>query len=640
MCGIAGILNLSLDPAAHLDRLEAMSARLVHRGPDSHGAFTLPHLGLAIRRLSIIDLETGDQPLSNETGEVTLVFNGEIYNYRELRKKLLDRGHRFKTRSDGEVIAHLYEERGPDFVRELNGMFAIALWDNRAKRLVLARDRAGEKPLYYWRRGTTLAFASEIKALFEYPDVSRAPDFDALTSYFFYGYFPAPASAFREIRKLPAAHRMVVEGGEFRIEQYWRLLDFWRTAGGPPAASFREEEVVEELRGRIREAARSRLVSDVPLGVFLSGGVDSSTLAALMSELTPQGGAVNSFSVSFREKSFNEEPNAEQVAKHFHTRHHSVDASEAALRESLLTLAGLLDEPLADPAVLPTHLMSGFARREIKVAFSGEGSDELFGGYPTYLGAKLAAYYLRLPGFLRRQFFERLARHLPVSSSAVPGGLFLRRFFAHAERKPAERHLIWFGMFAPAELEVLFSPGWPAPKGASAGIFAPLKRVLEGAHFDDVVAEMLFLDFRLYLEDNLLVKTDRASMACSLELRSPYLDHRLVEFAAGLPSSVRLRGFELKSLMKKAVEKWLPPPIVYRQKRGFSVPIADWMRGEWRPLVDSTLAAEKLKRQGLFDTGTVRGLLNEHWAGRADNRKTLWTLLTFQLWFDRWVERN
>jgi asparagine synthase (glutamine-hydrolysing) len=638
MCGIAGILNLRLEPAAHLDRLEAMSARLVHRGPDSHGAFTLPHLGLAIRRLSIIDLETGDQPLSNETGEVTLVFNGEIYNYLELRQGLAERGHRFKTRSDGEVIAHLYEERGPDFVRELNGMFAIALWDDRAMRLVLARDRAGEKPLYTWRRGPTLVFASEIKALFEHPEVGRGPDFDALTSYFFYGYFPAPASAYAEIQKLPAAHRMVVERGEVRIEPYWRLLDTWRTAGGPPQASFREEEVVEELRRRIREAAVSRLVSDVPLGIFLSGGVDSSTLAALMSELTP--GAVNSFSVSFREKSFNEEPYADEVAKRLRTRHHSVEASEAALRESLLALSDHLDEPLADPAILPTHLMSCFARKEIKVAFSGEGSDELFGGYPTYLGAKLAAYYLHLPRFLRRQFFERLARHLPVSTGAVPGGLFLRRFFAQAERNPPERHLIWFGMFAPAELDQLFSPGWPGPKPASAGIFAPLERVLEGAHFDDVVAETLFLDFRLYLEDNLLVKTDRASMACSLELRTPYLDHRLIEYAAALPASLRVRGFELKSLMKKAVEKWLPRSIVYRQKRGFSVPIAQWMRREWRPLVDSTLAAEKLKRQGVFDAAFVRRLLDEHWAGRADHRKTLWTLFTFQLWFDRWVERN
>ena len=638
MCGISGILNLALEPAAHLERLEAMSARLVHRGPDSQGKFVLPHLGLAIRRLSIIDLETGDQPLSNETGEVTLVFNGEIYNYREIRDGLQKRGHRFKTRSDGEVIAHLYEERGADFVRELNGMFAIALWDDRAERLILARDRAGEKPLYYWQRGRSLLFASEIKALFEYPEVSRALDFDALTEYFFYGYFPAPASPYAEIRKLPAAHRMVVERGEARIEPYWRLLDYWRAPGGPPASTFREEDVIEELRGRIREAAISRLVSDVPLGVFLSGGVDSSTLAALMSELTP--GAVQSFSVSFREKSFNEEPFAEQVARHLHTRHHSVEASQAALAESLLTLAGHLDEPLADPAVLPTHLMSRFARRDIKVAFSGEGSDELFGGYPTYLGAKLAPYYLRLPSFLRRRFYERLAASLPVSSGAVPGSLFLARFFAHAERPPAERHQVWFGMFGPGELDRLFSPHWPGPKPASARIFAPLERVLEGVRFDDVVAETLFLDFRLYLEDNLLVKTDRASMACSLELRTPYLDHRLVEYAAGLPASLRVRRLQLKYIMKKAVEKWLPGSIVYRQKRGFSVPIAEWMRREWRPLLDSTLAEEKLKRQGLFDVRSVRSLLQEHWAGRADNRRTLWTLLAFQLWYDRWIERQ
>ncbi|MFB3921707.1 MAG: asparagine synthase (glutamine-hydrolyzing) [Terriglobia bacterium] len=634
MCGICGILNLKLDPLAHRERIDAMSARIVHRGPDSHGKFVLPHLALAIRRLSIIDLATGDQPLSNESGDVTLVFNGEIYNYRELRGPLLERGHKFKTQSDGEVIAHLYEERGPDFVRELNGMFALALWDGRAKRLVLARDRAGEKPLYYWRGNDTLVFGSEIKSLFEYPGLSRRMDPEALAQYFFYGYFPAPRSVYAEIKKLPAAHTMVVEGGEIRIDCYWRLQDHLRPPGGPRVSSRDEAELVEELRGRLREAAISRLVSDVPLGVFLSGGVDSSTLVATMSELTP--GNVNTFSVAFPEKSFNEEPYANLVARHFRTKHHVLPAGESNLREALDILAGHLDEPVADPAVIPTYLLSRFARTEIKVALSGEGSDELFGGYPTYMGARLAEYYLRLPRLIRRQFFDRLKRFLPVSSTAVPKGLFLRRFLTHAERDPAERHHIWFGMFNPAELDQLFSPEWGGPQPPSSVIFDPLERILEGARFDEPVAEMLYLDFRMYLEDNLLVKIDRASMACSLELRTPFLDHRLVEFAAGLPASLRVRRFQLKYLLKKAVEKWLPHEIVYRQKRGFSVPIASWMKGGLRGLLDETFAEQKLKHDGLFNAVFVRRLLEEHWSGRADHRKTLWTLLAFQLWYDRW----
>ena len=655
MCGICGILNLSLEPARNRERIDAMSKRIEHRGPDSHGKFELPHMALAIRRLSIIDLATGDQPLSNENGEVTLVFNGEIYNYRELRRALIDRGHCFRTQSDGEVIVHLYEDRGPDFVRELNGMFAIALWDQRRGRLVLARDRAGEKPLYYWRRGDLLVFGSEIKALLEYPGISREPDPRAAVEYFLYGYFPSPRSAYAAIKKLPAAHRMVVERGEIAIEPYWRLRDYLRPVGLPPPAREDDTIVVEELRRRLREAALSRLVSDVPLGVFLSGGVDSSTLVAIMSDLTP--GNVETFSVAFPEKSFNEQSYADLVAQRFHTRHHVLTADDASLREALDALVNHLDEPLADPAMLPTFLISRFARSQIKVALSGEGSDELFGGYPTYLGAQAADYYLRLPRTLRRLMREGLMRWLPVSAGAVPKGMFLRRFLANAERDPAERHEVWFGMFSPSQLDQLFTPEWLAlarsslaedgdtklSMGASSLAaatpleiaLAPTTRVLEGAHFEGTLAEVLYLDFRLYLEDNLLVKIDRASMACSLELRTPYLDHRLIEFAAGLPAALKVRRFGLKQVFKRAVEPWLPGEIVRRQKRGFSVPIARWIRGELRPFVDATLAEDKLRREGILNPAFIRRLLEEHWSGRADHRKALWAVLCFEWWRER-----
>jgi len=358
-----------------------------------------------------------------------------------------------------------------------------------------------------------------------------------------------------------------------------------------------------------------------------------------MSELTP--GNVNSFSVSFPEAAFNEEPYASLVARQFRTRHHVVTADEPALREALGILAKQLDEPIADPAVIPTFLMSRFARSQIKVALSGEGSDELFGGYPTYIGAQLAEHYLRLPDFVRHGLLQPASRLLPNSPNAVPLGMFLRRFLQNAERQPAQRHSLWFGMFSLAELDQLFLPGW---RGGHDGlpptenVFAPLARVLEGARFDSVLAEMLYVDFRMYLEDNLLVKIDRASMACSLELRTPYLDHRLVEFAAGLPSDLKVRRFRLKYILKKAVEKWLPHKIVYRQKRGFSVPIATWMRTELRPVVEQALDEDKLKRDGLFNANFVRGLLKEHLAGRADNRKTLWTLFCFQLWYDRFKD--
>lgn len=634
MCGICGYFHLQLEPEPNPDCLERMSERLLHRGPDSHGTFQLPYLGMAIRRLSIIDLQTGDQPLSNETGEVTLVFNGEIYNYPSLREQLLEHGHYLKTHSDGEAIAHLYEEKGADFVDDLNGMFAVALWDARAQRLVLARDRVGEKPLYYWLSNHTLVFGSEIKALLEYPGVSREIDPHALAQYFFYGYFPNPATAYRQITKLPGAHLLICENGNLRIEPYWQMRKYLCPPGAAQPTRQKQDEIQEELRERLREAASSRLLSDVPLGVFLSGGIDSSTIVATMSELSP--GNVKTFSVAFPDKSFNEENYAAQVARHFHTQHHVLAADKAGMKDALLFLAGHMDEPLADPAIIPTYMLSKFARPEIKVALSGEGSDELFGGYPTYLGAKLAKHYLRLPGFARAAL--RGARHLlPVTSSAVPMGLFLRRFLKHAERDAAERHQIWFGMFSPPEVNQLFSRDWSGSTPPGRHAFEPLPRILDGALFDDVISEMLYLDFRMYLEDNLLVKVDRSSMACSLELRTPFLDHRLIEFAAGLPASLKIRGFELKHIMKKAVEPWLPHNIVYRQKRGFSVPIASWMRNELRSLVDDTLGEEKLRRQGILNAPFVRSLLREHWEGKADHRKALWTLLCFQLWRDRWA---
>ncbi|MGH9435911.1 MAG: asparagine synthase (glutamine-hydrolyzing), partial [Terriglobia bacterium] len=592
-----------------------------------------PYLALAIRRLSIIDLATGDQPLSNETGGVTVVFNGEIYNYRELRRDLLDRGHQFKTQSDGEVIAHLYEERQEDFVKELNGMFAIALWDGERKRLILARDRAGEKPLYYWRRGDTLVFGSEIKALLEYPDVTREMDPGAVRQYLFYGYVPSPRSIFAGIRKLPAGYRMMVENGATRLEPYWRLADYLRPPDEPGASKAREEQWLEELRERLRDAAVSRLVSDVPLGVFLSGGVDSSTLVALMSELAP--GQVNTFSVAFREKSFNEEPHSTFVARHFRTRHRILRADRPALLGGLQALATRLDEPLADPAVVPTYLLSRFAREHIKVALSGEGSDELFGGYPTYLGEKLVPYYARLPRPVRRLLRERIVPLLPASSSAVPVSLFIARFVSHAEMESARRHQTWFGMMSPTQIEQLVAG--PRDPSACDAESEPFLDAIKGVEFENALAEALYLDFSLYLPDDLLVKIDRASMACSLELRTPFLDHRLIEFAAGLPASVKMRGFELKSLLKRAVEIWLPRRIVHRQKRGFSVPVAQWLRQELRPLVDEMLSESRLKAEGVFNPAHVRKMVEDHQTGERDHRKPLWALLCFELWREHWV---
>lgn len=612
-----------------------MAATIHHRGPDHGATYRLPHLALAIRRLSIIDLTTGNQPISNEAGDVTLVFNGEIYNFREVRKGLEERGHCFRTRSDGEVIVHLYEELGAGCVGELNGMFAIALWDAKRRRLLLARDRTGEKPLFYWQKGETLVFGSELKALLRYPGVSRELNVEALRTYFALGYFAGPESVFRGIRKLPAAHTLVVENGRITLQPYWELRNYLRPPGAPRPAPGQVEEWTRELRTRIRDAAVSRLVSDVPLGVFLSGGLDSSTLVAVMSDLTP--GNVNSFSVAFQEKSFSEAGYAQLVARRFNTRHHVMTADETALHDGLNHLAAVLDEPLADPAAIPTFLLSRFARQQVKVALSGEGSDELFGGYPTYMGARVAHAYLRLPKGMRRFVLRRLRPLLPVSSGAVPLGLFLSRFLEYVERPPAERHLTWFGVMDPDETEELFAVPGGAPGGPNP-MATLLENLLRGAEFEDTLAQLLYIDFRTYLEDNLLVKIDRASMACSLELRTPFLDHRLIQFAAALPSSLKVRGFRLKHILKDAVAPWLPAAIVKRQKRGFSVPVARLLRRELRPLIAELLAGPRLKQQGLFNAGYVERLVAEHWSGRRDHRKSLWAMLCFQLWRQHWME--
>ncbi|MGH9357170.1 MAG: asparagine synthetase B family protein, partial [Terriglobia bacterium] len=475
-----------------------------------------------------------------------------------------------------------------------------------------------------------------IKALLEYPEIARSIDDQALREYLFLGYVPAPRSIFAGIRKLPAGCWMVAEGGQITVKPYWLIEDHLLPPGNPQPTRAKEADLVKELRTRLREAAVSRLVSDVPLGVFLSGGVDSSTLVALMSELAP--GHVKTFSVTFAEKSFSEEPYSTLVAEHFHTQHHVLEVDECSLREGLNAMVRMLDEPLADPAIIPTFLISRFARPHIKVALSGEGADELFGGYPTYLGAQLARYYLRLPGFLRRQFFSRLKSLLPISSSAVPIGLFLRRFLSYAERDAAERHQTWFGMFSPEELDRIFPAAAPGHLPASRRALEPVERATEGIRFEDDLAKTLYLDFRLYLADDLLVKVDRASMACSLELRTPFLDHRLIEFAASLPVSLRVRGFQLKYLIKKAVEPWLPRQIVYRQKRGFSVPTASWLRAGLAPLLGDMLSESRLRKQGLFDPKFVRLLVEDHQQGRADNRKALWALLCFELWYAHWAK--
>jgi asparagine synthase (glutamine-hydrolysing) len=594
-----------------------MSATLVHRGPDSDGSLVDGPAGLAARRLAIIDLETGDQPISNEDSSLHVVQNGELYNYRELRTELEGAGHRFRTHGDTEVLVHLYEQHGLGFARRLRGMFAVALWDVTRQRLVLARDRYGIKPLYYRAGSGGLEFASELRAL-----PRSEIDLDALEAFLAFNSIPAPLTIFRDIRKLPPGHLLVWEHGDVRLERFARPA---------PEATERlregdEAELIEELRARLRDSVRAHLVSDVPVGVLLSGGIDSSALAALAAEETTE--PVRTFSIGFEERSFDELGDARLVADRYGTHHRElVLRPDAALL--LPALADAFDEPFADSSALPTYLVSQLAAQDVKVALSGEGGDELFGGYYTYVADLLA---LRIGGAAR--LARPLVERLPSSSARASFDYKAKRFVRAAHLPPLERHHAWKEIFsAEARAELTGRAHGFDPVDLYRSRFAET----EGA---DLLARLQDVDLGLYLVDDLLVKTDRASMAHSLEARVPYLDPAVTNLALALPPRQRVRGFRKKVLLRKAVAPLLPPQIASGKKRGFSIPAAAWLRGELEPFAREVLSADTLRRQGFFRPEAVARLLDRHVAGEEDLSRRLWGLLAFTLWHERHVERE
>jgi asparagine synthase (glutamine-hydrolysing) len=594
-----------------------MSAKLVHRGPDSDGTFADGPAALAARRLAIIDLKTGDQPISNEDGTVHVVQNGELYNYRELRAELERGGHRFRTHGDTEVLVHLYERDGLAFAHRLRGMFAVALWDVTLRRLVLARDRYGIKPLYYCADGDGLEFASELRAL-----PRGEIDLDALEAFLAFNSIPAPLTIFREARKLPPGHLLVWEGGEVRLERYARPAP-------APAEELREDdegELIEELRARLRDSVRAHLVSDVPVGVLLSGGIDSSALAALAAQETPE--PVRTFSIGFEERSFDELADARLVAERYSTRHRElVLRPDAALL--LPALADAFDEPFADSSALPTYLVSRLAAQDVKVALSGEGGDELFGGYYTYVADLLA---LRAGGLAR--LARPLVELLPTSTARASFDYKAKRFVRGAQLPPLERHHAWKEIFSPdARAELTGRRSGFDPVDLYRARFAET----EGA---ELLARLQDVDLGIYLVDDLLVKTDRASMAHSLEARVPFLDPAVTNLALALPTRHRVRGLRTKVLLRKAVAPLVPERIVRGKKRGFSIPAAAWLRGDLEPFARGMLSAETLKRQGFFRPEAVTALIDRHVAGTEDLSRQLWGLLAFTLWHERHVERE
>jgi len=643
MCGIAGILDLKGRAVEH-PVLERLCACLAHRGPDDEGIYADGNVALGQRRLSIIDLSSGRQPMSNEDGTVWVTFNGEIYNFLELRTELEAHGHRFATRSDTEVIVHAFEQYGTGCLRRFRGMFAFAIWDQKRRLLFLARDRIGKKPLFYARADGQFVFASELQALLQHPGVRSGRELDpaALDEYLTYGYIPAPGTAFRNVFKLPPAHFLTLElpepeeeGGvgavDPKVEPYWRLeytpkLDLDED----------EDEAAEALLEILTEAVRLRLIADVPLGALLSGGVDSSVVVALMSRLSDR--PVKTFSIGFDEKAFNELPYARLVARRYGTDHHELIVRARAL-DVLPTLVRHYGEPFADSSAVPSFQVAQLTRRYVTVALNGDGGDECFAGYERYLGSRLADRYQRIPRPVRVGMIEPLAALIPGTLPRRNRLSQAKRFLQVAAQPAARRYLRWVTYFTPEQKQGLYTPEFRARLGEHEGgawllhQFADVRR--EGCNRLDA---LLATDVRSYLPYDLLVKMDIATMASSLEARSPFLDHKVMEFAARLPARYKLRGTTLKYLLKKVARKLLPAANLDRRKMGFGMPVGNWMRGELRPLLDDVLLSPRALARGYFRPEAVRQLVNENAQGPHDHSNQLWALLWLELWHQEFLD--
>ena len=617
MCGISGWFVFSGEPPEP-EVLSRMLERIEHRGPDEQGRHSDGKVSLGMTRLSINDVEGGSQPYFNEDQKIVAVFNGEIYNFRELRADLEAKGHKFRSRTDGEVIVHLWEEYGSAFVEKLNGMFAIALWDGH--NLHLFRDRFGIKPLYYCVVEGIFYFASELKCLIEAKGFARRLNHSALRSYLTLEYVPSPHCIYDGAHKLRPAHLLSVtaQDGVQQPKRYWKMPPL--TADGPGTL----EDWAERLREELRASVKRRLLSDVPLGVFLSGGLDSSSLTALMTELTP--GQVQSFSIGFSEDSFDESSYSRMVAKHLGTEHHERILDPNTTLELIEPLYSRLDEPMADAAIIPTYLLSQFAREKVTVALAGEGADELLGGYPTYFAHQVAQPLTMLPNSCF-DLLRRLVDFIPTSRGYLSWDFKVKRFASGLGLDPVPRHLTWMGSVPPPQVaSLLLNPQPPAFHWTPTPGLGLVETIQE-------------LDIGTYLSEQLLVKLDRATMLTSLEGRVPFLDHTLVEKMAKLPTPYKLKFLDAKRVLKTALGDKLPRPVLERPKKGFGIPMADWLRGPLKHLMDQYLQADFLRAQGLFRSEPIGRMVTEHLNGKKDHRKPLWTLLVFQQWWQKYQPR-
>jgi len=605
-----------------------MNEAIRHRGPDEDGFYFADGVGLAMRRLAIIDLKSGQQPIANADGTAWIVFNGEIYNYRELRAQLEQRGHHFHTNSDTEAIVHAWDEYGTDCPKYLRGMFVFAIWDTRKKSLFLARDRVGKKPLQYALVNGQLVFGSEFTALLEHPDVSRDVDYEALHHYLSFICVPAPLTAYRAIRKLEPGHWLLWKDGEVKIERYWQL-DFSKKL------KITEQEAGERVVDLLRDAVKVRLMSEVPLGAFLSGGIDSSAVVALMAEESSE--QIKTFSIGFEEQDFSELHHAKRVAERVGADHHEFIVRPDAM-EILPTLVEHYGEPFADSSAIPSYYVSRETRKYVTVALNGDGGDECFAGYERYAAMNLAQRYNHLvPRIVREGVIGNIVKALPeIPSRANPLGK-AKRFIGAASLPPVQRYLRWVSAFDEQSKIDLYSDDF---RQQTAGFSTPdvIRPWFAKANGAGIVDASLLTDTMTYLPNDLLVKMDIASMTVSLEARSPFLDHHLMEFAASLPEELKLRGMTTKYLLKQVLKKIVPAENLTRRKMGFGVPIGQWFRGSMQQFLRETVLSEKALGRGLFRPDRVRAIIDEHAEGRNDHSHRLWSLLMLELWFERFID--